>query len=214
MSMYVSDQLVPCANDWTAFLIPVEFNLRTPNAINLSSIPAPNFVLTFLPQDFLVVYSHSFQVKNSVNYVRQPDDERIVRSALDSLNQLFACQPGEVIEAFETYLSPSECYVDGPWNGHHQEIVTVNAVSGIPRDRQVRIETAAEDHILHLQSMILAEEQEAPTATAVGQILTSGGKSWMKWKKKLLHSLSRCSRNLSLIGFQIALADAVQASSY
>jgi len=209
-----SDQLVPCVNCCNSVVIPVKFQPWNPDAATVNRLPPPNFVLTFLPQDFLASYSQSVQINNAINYVRQPSDECTIQNALASLNQLFACQPGEVIEAFATYLSPSERYVDGPWNGQRQEIGSSSAVSPVAPDRQVCLETAAKDHVIHLETVILAEEQEASTATAVGQMLISGGELWMRWKRKLLHSLSRYWRNRSIVGFQIASANAAQASSY
>ena len=208
------DQLVPYVSCWNLVTVPAKFEPWNPGAATVNSLPSPNFVLTFLPQDFLASYSQAVQIDSTVNYVRQPSDECTVQNALASLNQLFACQPGEVIEAFATYLTPSERYVDGPWNGQHQEIVSSSAVSHVPRDRQVCIESAAKDHVIHLETMILAEEQGAPTASAVGQMLISGRELWMRCKRKLLNSLSKYSRNRSAIGFQIAFANAAQASSY
>jgi hypothetical protein len=211
MSMNVSDELVSFVNLWDSVPVRGEFEPWTPNEISLSNLSAPNFALTFLPQSCLTSYLDSAQLDGTVNYVDESSYENTIQTALASLNQFFACQPDEVIEAFESYLSPCERYVDGPWNRQRHEIVLSSAISNIPRDRQVCLETAAKDHILHLETMILAEEQEAPTAIAVGQILISGWELWMRCKKKLLNSLSKCSRNLSSIGFQIALADAAQA---
>jgi hypothetical protein len=208
------DQVVPYVSCWNSVVIPVKLEPWNPDEATVDRLPSPNFVLTFLPQDFLASYSQSVQIDNTTNYVHQPADECTIQNALASLNQLFACQPGEVIEAFVTYLSPSERYVDGPWNGQRQEIGSSSAVSPVAPDRQVCLETAAKDHVIHLETMILAKEQEAPTATAVGQILISGGEVWMRWKKRLLHSLSRYSRNRSTVGFQIAFANAAQTSSY
>ena len=209
-----ADQLVPYVNYWNSVAVPVKFEPWNPDAATVNSLPSPNFVLTFLPQDFLTSYSQSVQIDSTVNYVRQPSDECTIQNALASLNLLFACQPGEVIDAFATYLSPSERYVDGPWNGQHQEIVSSSAVSPVARDRQVCIETAAKDHVIHLETMILAESQEAPTASAVGQMLISGRELWMRCKGKLLNSLSKYSRNRSTVGFRNDFANATQASSY
>lgn len=209
-----ANQLVSHLNCWNSVLAPVKFEGRTANAISVGSFSLPKFVLTSLAQGLFEAYLEQTQNVDAATYVHQPNDEETIQNALASLNQLFACQPGEVIEAFATYLSPAERYVDGPWNGQRQEIVSSSAVSPVPRDRQVRIETAAKDHVIHLETVILAEEQEAPTATAVGQMLISGGELWMRWKRKLLHSLSRYWRNRSTVGFQIASANAAQASSY
>jgi hypothetical protein len=219
-----AEQLVPYANCWNELLIPVENALVpveldhwtpvefaswtpvelqpwTPNETSLNNFQVPNFALTFLPQNFLALQSHSLQAETTVTYVRQPADERIVRNTLDSLNQWFACQPGEVIAAFETYLSPPERHADGPWSGQHQQtIVTVSAVSPIPRDRQVCIETEAKDHILHLETMILAKEQEAPAAIEVGQILISGGEIWTRIKRSFSNLFSDCSERVLWFG--------------
>ena len=212
--MRETDQLVPYMNCWNPLLVPVTFKPWIPNAAAVNSLQSPCFVLTFLPQDFLASYSQSVQIDHTINYVHQPSDadEHVIRRALDAFDQLLACEPGKVIEAFADYLS--ERNADWLRSTQRQEPVSSSAVSSIPRDRQVRIETAAKDHVLHLETMILAEEQEAPTATAVGQILISGGEVWMRWKKKLLHSLSRYSRNRCTVGFQITFVNAAQASSY
>ncbi len=208
-----TDQLVPYVNCWNPFLVPVTFKPWIPNAAAVNSVPSPNFVLTWLPQDLLASYSQSVQIDHAVNYVHQPSDadEHVIRRALDALNQLLACEPGQVIEAFADYLSER----DADWlrSTPRQEPVSSNAVSSIPRDRQVRIETAAKDHVLHLETMILAEEQEAPTATAVGQMLISGRELWKRSKRKLLDSFSSYSRSWSILGSPI-FASTVPASSY
>lgn len=209
-----TDQLVPHVNCWNSVLVPVKFEGWTANAISVSSFSPPKFVLTSLAQGLFEAYLEQTQAFDAATYIRQPGDEETIQNALASLNQLFACQPSEVIEAFATFLSPAERYVDGPWNGQRQEIVSSRAVSAVPRDRQVRTETAARDHVIHLETMILAEEQEAPTASAVGQMLILGRELWMRCKRKLLNSLSKYSRNRSAIGFQIALANAAQASFF
>jgi hypothetical protein len=210
--MYFSDQLVSFENLWDSVPVPGKLKPWTPNEISINRFAATTLALNFLPQYFPAPYSESVQIDDSVTYFRQPNDELIVQNSLDSLNQLFACQPGEVIEAFADYLSNRD--VDWLRNTPRQEPLSSNAVSYIPRDRQVCIEVAAKDHVLHLETMILAKEQEAPTATALGQILISGWELWMRWKKKLLHSLSGCSRHRCTVGSQIALANAVQASFY
>jgi len=205
---------VPYVNCGNLGAAPVKFEPWDSGALAVNTLPSPNFVLTFLPDAFLTWYLQSVEIDHMVNRPHQLSDECTIQNALASLNQLFACQPAEAIKAFEFYLSPSERYVDGPWNGHHQKMVSSSAVSPVPRDRQVCIETAAEEHVIHLETVILAEEQEAPTASAVGQMLISGRESWMTCKRKLLNSLSKYSRNRSANGFQIAFANAAQASSY
>jgi hypothetical protein len=210
--MVETDQLVPHVNCWD--LVPaVKFEPWNPGAMSVSSLPGPDWVLTSLPQDLLEAYLQSVQIDDAVTYVRQSGDERILQNALDSLNRLFACEPCQVIEAFAEYISQAERYVDRLWNRPRQELVSSGAVSLVPRYRQVCIETAAKDHVIHLETMILAEEQEAPTATAAGQMLISGRELWKKCKRKLLDSFSSYSRNWSILGSPI-FASTVLASSY
>ena len=215
--MSETDQLVllPRVNCWNSLPVPVKFVDWTVNAIGARNFSPPTFAFTSLRQGLVEAYLERIQVVDEATYVRQADDEETVQNALTSLNQLFSYQADEMIEAFATYLSPAQRCVNGPWNGHRQpESVSSRTISPVPRDRQVRIETAAKDHVTHLETVILAEEQEAQAASAVGQMLISGGELWMRCKTKLLNSLSKYSRNRSTIGFQNTLANAVQASSY
>src|SRR5882724_2335349 len=209
-----SDQLVSYVNCWNSVVVQVKFERWNRGSATVNSLPSPNFVLTFLPQDFLASYSQSVQIDHTVNYVHQPSDvdEHVIRRALDAFNQLLAFEPDQVVEAFADYLSDPNA--DWLRSTPRQEPVSSSAASSIPRDREVRIEAAAKDHVSHLEAMILAEEQEAPTATAVGEILISGRELWTRWKRTLLHSLSKYSRNRSTVGFQIAFANAAQASYY
>lgn len=53
----------------------------------------------------------------------------------------------------------------------------------VPRYEQVCAETAARDQVIHLEVIALAEDQEVPNASALGQILISGGTSWKSCKR-------------------------------
>ncbi len=64
----------------------------------------------------------------------------------------------------------------------------------VPSYREVCVKTAARDHVVHLEVITLAEEQEAPDTSAVGQILISGGKSCKRWKNRLSNLFSRFLR--------------------
>jgi hypothetical protein len=205
--MIETDQFVPYVN--CRDLVPaLRFQPWNPDAIR--SLAAPGFVFTLSPHGFVQLNLERIKIDDAASYVRQPDDERIVRSALGRLNQLFACEPCQVVEAFADYISESE---------HYADMRPPSAVSEdgrslflIPRYRQVCIETAAQEHVVHLETITLAKEQKVPTATAVGQMLISGRELWKRWKSTLLNSLSSYSRNWSIAGFPI-FASAVQASS-
>jgi hypothetical protein len=200
-----SNQLVLYANCWNSNVIPVQFKSFIPDGVEMVDFSPRELVYTPLTQALFEGYLEQAPAPDAAAYFYQPDDEEIDQSALDSINRFFACQPEEVIGAFATYLSPCELDADGPWN-EEPETGSLGAIRSIPRDRQVRIEAAVKDHVVHLETVTLAEEQEAPTASAVGQMLTSGRELWMRWKKKLLHSLSRSLQSQSCDGFQIALA--------
>jgi hypothetical protein len=73
----------------------------------------------------------------------------------------------------------------------------------VPRHRQVCLETAARDQVVHLEVITLAEEQEALVVSAVGQMLISGGKSWTRWRSRLSNLLSRFLRKTLVGGFTV-----------
>jgi hypothetical protein len=73
----------------------------------------------------------------------------------------------------------------------------------VPRHRQVCLETAARDQVVHLEVITLAVEQEAPVVSAVGQMLISGGKSWTRWRSRLSNLLSRFLRKTLVGGFTV-----------
>jgi len=71
----------------------------------------------------------------------------------------------------------------------------------VPSYREVCVKTAARDHVVHLEVITLAEEQEAPGTSAVGQMLISGGKSWMRMISSLLNLFLDCSEKVLSFGF-------------
>ena len=209
------DQFVPLVNCWYSVAVPaVRFEPLNRGTASVSSLPAPDFVpFTSLPEGFLfeLSFSEQDQIEDTAAYIPRSQDESI-RSALNTLEQLWACEPCKVIEAFADYISQPECYGVGLRN-RRQELVFSNAATLVPRYRQVCTETEAKDHVVHLETITLAKEQEARTANAVGQILISSRELWKRWKSKLLNSLSRYWRNGSTVGSAIFMNTA-QASSY
>src|SRR5260370_17024804 len=94
------------------------------------------------------------------------------------------------------------------WERFYLANISSNAVSKdghlsflIPSYREVCIKTAARDHVVHLEVITLAEEQEAPGTSAVGQMLISGGKSWMRMISSLLNLFLDCSEKVLSFGF-------------
>src|SRR5258708_3509455 len=123
------DQFVPYVKCWD--LVPaLKFQPWNPDAIR--NLPAPRFVFTLSSQGVVPLNLERIQIDDAATYVRQPDDERIVQCALGRLNQLFACEPCQVIEAFAEYISQAKRYVDGLWNRPRQELVLSGTVSPVP----------------------------------------------------------------------------------
>jgi hypothetical protein len=96
------------------------------------------------------------------------------------------------VEALADYISESERKARELWRRFYRKNILSSAVSKdghlsflIASYRKVCVETAARDHVVHLEVITLAEEQEAPGTSAVGQMLISGGKSWKSWKNRL-----------------------------
>ncbi len=197
-----SNQLALYVKSWNPLLIPATFEPLQPDA---GSSPRQLF-LSSLTQRLFETYLEFSQADDAATYA-DPGDDRTLQDALDSLNQLLACQPGELIETFADYLSGRN--TDGVWKHPRQDFESSGAVS-LVAPYEGLTEGEARDHCVHLETIVLAKEKEAPTASAVGQILISGRDIWMNWKRKLLDSLSRFLRNRSSVGFQIALANAAQ----
>jgi hypothetical protein len=204
MKMDEALQLVPYVKSWNPLLVPATFEPSQPDA---GSSPRQLF-LSSLTQRLFEAYLEFTHANHAATYVDLVDDEAF-QNALDSLNLLFACQSSEVIETFANYLSGRN--IDGVWKRKRQDFESSSAVS-LVGPYEGLTEGEARDHCVHLETIILAKEQEAPTASAVGQILNSGRELWMRWKNKLLHSLSGSLRSRSSVGFQIALGSAAQVS--
>jgi hypothetical protein len=196
-----SNQLALYVKSWNPLLVPATFETLQPDP---GSSPRQLF-LSSLTQRLFEAYLEFAQADDAATYADPGHDG--TQDALDSLNQLLACQPGELIETFADYLSGRN--TDGVWKRPRQDFESSGAVS-LVAPYEGLTEGEARDHCVHLETIILAKEQGAPTASAVGQILISGRDVWMNWKRKLLDSLSRFLRNRWSVGFQIALANATQ----
>lgn len=136
----------------------------------------------------------------SIDATTQSGDEETIQNALDLLDQLFACEPDKIVEAFAKYFSTGWRHLDGPGEEQRRERISAGAILPSPPDRQVRIETAAKDHVIHLETMVLAEEQDVPNASAAGQILTSGGRYGRPGKgSHSIRSQSTCETPLRVV---------------
>jgi hypothetical protein len=94
--------------------------------------------------------------------------------------------------ALADYLSTATRTAFKSWKKLSRRLVRSSAVSKeghlfflVPRHRQVCLETAAKDQVIHFEVITLAKEQEAPREDAVGQILVFGGRSRKRERKRI-----------------------------
>jgi hypothetical protein len=104
-------------------------------------------------------------------------------------------------KVWKTYISESERKIRDSWKRFCRISILSDAVSKdghlsylVPSSREACIETAARDHIVHLEVITLSEEQEAPGTSVVGQILNTGGESWKRWRNRLSNLSSKYLR--------------------
>ncbi len=120
----------------------------------------------------------------------------------------FGCNVlASAVQVIADFISESR-KVRESWERFYRASILSSAVSKdghlsflIPSYREVCIKTAARDHVVHLEVITLAEEQEAPGTSAVGQMLISGGKSWMRMISSLLNLFLDCSEKVLSFGF-------------
>jgi hypothetical protein len=111
-------------------------------------------------------------------------------------------------KVWKSYISESERKIRESWKRFNRKNILSTAVSRdghlsflVPSSREACVETAARDHVVHLEVITLAEEQEAPRTSAVGQILISGGESWKRWRNRLSSLFSRLLQKTLPSGF-------------
>lgn len=140
-----------------------------------------------------------------------PDGEVVATTVVTEPSPLFdfGCNVvASTAQVLADYISESERKARESWKKFCRKNISSSAVSKdghlsflVPNYREVCVETAARDHVIHLEVITLAEEQEAPSTSAVGQILISGGKTWKRWINKLSSLLSKSLRKTLLGGF-------------
>jgi len=121
----------------------------------------------------------------------------------------FGCSAfSSAVQALAQYISESEWQAREARERFCRTNILSNAVSKnghlsflVPKHEEVRIETAARDHVVHLEVITLAEEKEAPGISAVGQILISGGKLWKILRNRLSKFSSRSLQRTLPSGF-------------
>jgi hypothetical protein len=143
----------------------------------------------------------------TVDYVIAPNGEVVARAAAQPEPSFgFSCEIASALDALAAYVVESERQARELFNRLYRRFILSRAVSKsghlsfLTRDRQVRVETAARDHVVHLEVIALAEEHQAPVASAVGQMLITGGTTWKRWRNRLSNLFSRFLRKMSPSG--------------
>lgn len=143
----------------------------------------------------------------TVDYVVASNGEVVARAAAQPQSSFdFSCEILSALDALGAYVVESERRARDLLNRIYRRFILSSAVSKnghlsfFTRDRQVRIETAARDQVVHLEVIALAEEHQAPVVSAVGQMLIAGGTTWKRWRNKLSNLFSRLSRKMSPSG--------------
>src|ERR1700687_4718054 len=166
-----------------------------PSAVSIEYIPQDEYSNLLLP---------------TVDWVISPNGEVIARGATQHKPCFdFSCDVVvSALDVLAEYVAESERNARESWKRLCRRNIFSSAVSKnghlsflVPSYRRVCVETAARDQVVHLEVITLAEEHEVPGASAVGQMLISGGKSWMRMKSRLLNLLSGCLEKVLRFGF-------------
>ena len=183
----------PCSLKYAAHEGP--FNLiqiQPSNVVSVEYFPQDEFPNLLLP---------------TVDYVIASNGEVVARAAAQPEPSFdFSCEIASALDALAAYVVESERHARELLSRLYRRFILSRAVSKnghlsfLTRDRQVRIETAARDQVVHLEVIALAEEHQAPVASAVGQMLITGGTTWKRWRNRLSNLLSRFLRKMSPSG--------------
>jgi hypothetical protein len=150
-------------------------------------------------------------IQPTVDWTISPNGNVIPRVALGLLPSFldFACDAlPSARDVLSDFVNESERRARESWKRFCRKNILSSGVSKnghlsfLVKDyRQVCVETAARDQVVHLEVITLAKEQGGPSACAVGQILTLGWKSWKKTKSSSLSLFSNCLAKVLPFGF-------------
>lgn len=189
--------------NWCAYGQDVETNWDQYSSVSVEQvahegrftlIQIPSSSVEYFPQD-----GYPNLLLPTANCVISPNGEVIARGAMqpEPCFDFFCDVVSSAVDVLAKYIAESERKARASWNRLCRRIIRSSAVSKnghlsflLASYRRVCVETAARDQIVHLEVITLAEEHEAPGASAVGQMLLLGGKSWMRMKSRLLNLLS------------------------
>ncbi len=213
--------------NWFAYDQDVETNWDQYSSVSVEQvahegrftlIQIPPSTVEYFPQD-----EYPNLLLPTANWVISPNGEVIARGAMqpEPCFDFFCDVVSGAVDVLAEYIAESERNARESWKRLCRRIIRSSAVSKnghlsflLPRYRRVCVETAARDQVVHLEVITLAEEHEAPAASAVGQMLLLGGKSWTRMKNRLLNLLSGCLEKVLRFGcigagFTFATAEAL-----
>jgi len=200
--------------NWFAYGQDVETNWGQYSSVSVEQvahegrftlIQVPSSSVEYFPQD-----EYQNLLLSTANWVISPNGEVIARGAMqpEPCFDFFCDVVSSAVDALAEYIAESERNARESWKRLCRRMIRSSAVSKnghlsflLASYRRVCVETAARDQVVHLEVITLAEEHEAPGASAVGQMLLLGGKSWMRMKSRLLNLFSGCLEKVLPFGF-------------
>jgi hypothetical protein len=216
---YLPNEAVPNLVQWSSRVVEYPVNGKAVNLVQLSTASAQDegsFALIqfqpshpfveYFPQDGNAILPHPTLV-----WSISPEGELTTATVTTEPKPRFdfGCNVlATAMDALAAYISESEREARESWNRFYRKHISSSAVSKdghlsflVPSYREVCVKTAARDHVVHLEVITLAEEQEAPGTSAVGQMLNASGESWKRWRNRLSNLFSRFLRKTLPGGF-------------
>jgi hypothetical protein len=215
---YFPNMEAPNLVQWSPTFAEYPVNVGRLNLIQPSTAPAyeGSFALIqfqpshpfveYFPQDRNAILPHP-----TLRWSISPEGELTTTSITTEPRPLFdfGCNVlASAMDALAAYISESEREARESWNRFYRKHISSSAVSKdghlsflVPSYREVCVKTAARDHVVHLEVITLAEEQEAPGTSAVGQMLNASGELWKRWRNRLSNLFSRFLRKTLPGGF-------------
>jgi hypothetical protein len=173
--------------NWKCSTYEGQFNLVPIRAISLECLPQAEC------SDF----------QQSVEWVVPPSCELIAVEVMQFKPRTdFFCEVAAAgSELFATYLAKEARETSELLKRFYRRYVSLTVAACKSGYLALRIETAARDHVIHLEMITLAaEHEEAPGSSAVGQIPTLGEETWTRIKRSFLGFFSSCSVKMLRIG--------------
>jgi hypothetical protein len=207
---------------WSSTFAECPANGRDPNLIQLSAAsvqqfaPEGNFAqIQIEPSPASLEYflhdGHAILLQPTLRWSISPDGEITIEHSRTESNPWFdlGCNAlASAAEALADYISESERKAREWLKRFYRKTILSSAVSKdghlsflVPIARETCVEAAARDHVVHLEVITLAEEEELPATSAVGQILNLGEESWKRWRSRLSNLFSKFSQGTLPSGY-------------